>query len=146
LTANVAFVPAEGGRLYLQPAEAGYRKETRAHRPRNAEKHFPQRSRAVSPAPTGNVGAIRALPARDNVNIQLGFVIANYFSLLRSLFATLSRRRHSRSPSPGVPAFPGESTNVPAAAPLARSFEGQVVVDSCPWELVLSARTVSRSV
>jgi len=99
---------------FISTAETGYRKKTRAPlAPRRSSplgetrkniSHKGSRA-AVSPAPAANVGAIRALPARDNVNIQLGFVIANYFSLLRSLFVTLFRRRRS----PRVPASPGDS-------------------------------------
>jgi len=52
---------------------------------RNAEKHFHKETHRLAAA--GNIGRSATVPPQDNVNIQLGFVIGNYFSLLRSLFS-----------------------------------------------------------
>lgn len=53
---------------------------------RDAEKHSHKETHRLAAA--GNVGrGPPRCPSQDNVNIQLGFVIGNYFSLLRSLFS-----------------------------------------------------------
>lgn len=48
-------------------------------------KHFHKETHR--PRAAGNIVGIVTVSPQDNVNIRLGFVIGNYFSLLRSLFS-----------------------------------------------------------
>lgn len=89
------------------------------------------------PPVAGNVGGPRrTVPPQDNVNIRLGFVIGNYFSLLRSLFSdVIPVWRCSRG-------FPEESSNVPAAAPYSQSLRAKLppprLVSSATWKPLLT--------
>lgn len=108
----ISFISATAARSIIRRKRmrqsALYLKISRGRR--NAEKHFHKETHRLAVA--GNVGRSATVPPQDNVNIQLGFVIGNYFSLLRSLFSdVIPVRRCSLG-------FPEESSNVAAAAPL----------------------------